>query len=76
MPMSRFSGWRKTLPLETTRSSKSTLPEVGFSKPAMMRSIVVLPQPEGPSRVTNSPFSNVALNLSSTTELPNALVTF
>ena len=27
----------------------------GDSKPAIMRSVVVLPQPEGPSRVTNVP---------------------
>ena len=27
------------------------------SSPATMRSVVVLPQPEGPSRVTNSPCS-------------------
>ena len=30
-------------------------PSVGASKPAIMRSVVVLPQPEGPSSVTNSP---------------------
>ena len=31
------------------------LPRVGNSKPAIIRSMVVLPQPEGPSRVTSSP---------------------
>ena len=31
------------------------LPEVGISNPAISRSSVVLPQPEGPSRVKNSP---------------------
>ena len=30
-------------------------PEVGMSKPAIMRSVVVLPQPDGPRKVTNSP---------------------
>ena len=30
-------------------------PAVGSSKPATMRSVVVLPQPEGPSSVRNSP---------------------
>src|SRR2546423_10282381 len=30
-------------------------PAVGFSKPAIMRSVVVLPQPDGPSSETNSP---------------------
>ena len=34
---------------------KNILPEVGFSKPAIIRSVVVLPQPEGPKNVTNSP---------------------
>src|SRR4029079_4376284 len=33
------------------------VPEVGFSKPAIIRSVVVLPQPEGPRNDTNSPFS-------------------
>jgi hypothetical protein len=33
----------------------STAPLVGSLKPAMMRSAVDLPQPEGPSSVTNSP---------------------
>ena len=33
------------------------LPEFGRSKPATILSIVVLPQPEGPSRETNSPCS-------------------
>ena len=35
--------------------SRTTWPEVVSSNPAIMRSVVVLPQPEGPSRVTNSP---------------------
>ena len=34
--------------------SSSTSPEVGVRKPPIMRSVVVFPQPEGPSRVTNS----------------------
>ena len=31
------------------------MPEEGSSKPAIMRRVVVLPQPEGPRNVTNSP---------------------
>ena len=31
-------------------------PEDGNSKPPIMRSVVVLPQPEGPSSVKNSPW--------------------
>src|SRR5260221_14376460 len=33
----------------------STSPEVGSSKPAIMRRLVVLPQPDGPSIEKNSP---------------------
>src|SRR6202050_1715789 len=32
-----------------------TSPEVGDSKPAIMRSVVVFPQPDGPSSEKNSP---------------------
>ena len=35
--------------------SSSTSPESGVSKPASIRSAVVLPQPEGPSRASSSP---------------------
>ena len=35
--------------------SMMTCPPVGTSKPASMRSKVVLPQPEGPSSAKNSP---------------------
>src|ERR687896_780678 len=39
-----------------TRSPASrTSPSVAVSRPATMRSVVVLPQPEGPSRQTTSP---------------------
>ena len=34
-------------------------PDVGSMKPAIMRKVVVLPQPEGPSRTRNSPCGNV-----------------
>ena len=37
------------------RPSRSADPEVGASSPARMLRIVVLPQPDGPSRHTNSP---------------------
>ena len=35
--------------------SISMVPDVGVSKPASMRSSVVLPQPDGPSSEKNSP---------------------
>ena len=41
----------------TTRSPIEIVPEVMFSRPAIMRSKVDLPQPEGPTSTTNSPSS-------------------
>src|SRR3569833_189183 len=41
----------------TSLPSMTIRPEVGPSKPATMRSTVVLPQPEGPSSEMNSPCS-------------------
>ena len=38
-----------------SRPSMKMRPAVGRSKPASMRSSVVLPQPEAPSRQKNSP---------------------
>src|SRR5580700_6991008 len=51
MAMSRSRGGR----LLTTRSPIRTSPLVISSSPAIMRNAVVLPQPEGPTRHTNSP---------------------
>ena len=56
MPISRLSGVRRETSLPSTRMR----PEVGFSKPAIMRSVVVLPQPDGPSSVTNEPPPNAS----------------
>ena len=39
----------------TSRPSSSTSPSSGRSKPAISRSVVVLPEPDGPSSVKNSP---------------------
>src|SRR6202035_4767228 len=39
----------------TSRPANSTEPEVGFIRPAMMRKVVLFPQPLGPRSVTNSP---------------------
>ena len=52
MPILRFS-----MPSGvTSASSNSTLPPAsGDSRPAMMRSVVVLPQPEGPRNTIVSP---------------------
>src|SRR5215469_9201127 len=50
MAMSRSIGGK----LFTIVSPISTSPEVIDSSPATIRSVVVLPQPEGPTRTTNS----------------------
>ena len=52
-----FSG-----PLPTITSSlRRTVPSVGVSAPAMVMSVVDLPAPLGPTRVTISPSSTVRL---------------
>src|ERR1700740_1397840 len=50
-------------------------PMSGRSNPAIMRSNVVLPQPEGPSRVKNSPASTARLTLSTAVSGPKRRVT-
>ena len=47
----RLLGWT----LAMSWPSMITWPAVGISKPASMRSSVVLPQPDGPSSAKNSP---------------------
>ena len=39
----------------TSRPAMRIRPALGGSSPAIMRSVVVLPQPEGPSRVVSVP---------------------
>ena len=48
-----------------------TWPSVGTSRPASMRSKVVLPQPEGPSSAKNSPGMISRLTLSTPTAEPH-----
>src|SRR3954462_2507074 len=58
----RFGGrWVMSLP------STVIVPEVGCSKPAIIRSVVVLPQPDGPRNDTNSPFWAARLKSSTAT---------
>ena len=40
---------------ETSLPRSSTVPSSGRSNPAITRSVVVFPEPEGPSMVKNSP---------------------
>jgi hypothetical protein len=54
----------------------TTSPEVAVSSPAMMLSNVDLPQPEGPTRIRNSPDSISRSMAFSTSTLPKTLRTF
>src|SRR5690242_8828028 len=67
MAMSRSLGWM----LLTTRSPIEIVPEVMFSRPASIRSKVDLPQPEGPTRTTNSPSSIGIVTPCRTSNPPN-----
>src|SRR5580698_4179246 len=48
-------------------------PEVGCCKSAITRSIVVLPQPDGPMKETNSPLAICKLTFDSASTLPSAV---
>src|SRR5689334_745358 len=52
------------------------VPASGQSRPAMMRSSVVLPEPEGPSKASNSPLSTRRSTLSSAAKSPKRLTIF
>ena len=51
MPMSRLRGGTSS----TGRPATRIVPALGVSKPASIIRQVVLPEPDGPSRVRNSP---------------------
>src|SRR5215210_6712434 len=57
------------------RPSMSISPAVGSSKPAIIRSVVVLPQPDGPSRARNSPGCTSRSMSSTATRSPKRFVT-
>ena len=57
--MSRSLGGRSL----TTCPSIRTSPEVIDSRPAIIRSAVVFPQPDGPTKTTNSPLGHVQLEV-------------
>src|SRR5687767_6031177 len=61
---------------ETSAPSMTTRPEVESSSPAMTLSKVDLPQPEGPTKTTNSPSVTSRLMPFSTSTGPNAFFTF
>src|SRR5215217_4869624 len=64
--MLRRSGGRVRLGEDTIRSPTAISPADGSMKPAMSRSVVVLPQPDGPSRQTSVPCA-IVIEISSTT---------
>ena len=55
MPISRFSGGSEKPLADTTCPPMAISPSVTSSRPAMQRSVVVLPHPLGPSSTMNSP---------------------
>ncbi len=70
MPILRWFGFR----FVTSRPSMRMVPDVGCSKPAIMRSVVVLPQPEGPRNDTNSPRPTVRLKSFTSGRAPEGLL--
>src|SRR5205085_10605153 len=65
---------RREACLKVTSSPPNRIrPEVGSSRPAIIRSVVVLPQPEGPSRQKKSPSGMVKVDSRTAANSPNAL---
>src|SRR5215203_4872759 len=69
MPVSRAWGGLRV----TSSPPITTRPAVGGTKPATMRSVVVLPQPEGPSSATISPCATSRSTRSTAVEAPYRL---
>src|SRR5262245_29099724 len=65
MPVLRLLGCR----VVTSRSPKRIHPAVGSMNPAIIRSSVVFPQPDGPSRKNNSP-ALIVRSIESTATVP------
>src|SRR4249920_2104163 len=70
-----MSRWAARLKV-TSSPPRMILPEVGSSRPAIMRSVVVLPQPDGPSMTKNSPSATVKFESRTATNSPKALWSF
>src|SRR5437867_2447062 len=73
--MPRFSGGSEWPGAEMARPSSSMVPSVGSRKPAIIRKVVVLPQPEGPSSETNSPRASASVARSTAVKAPKRQVT-
>jgi hypothetical protein len=65
--MFRFSGGTVDSGEETILSPTAIVPPEGGMKPAIILSVVVFPQPDGPSSETSSPSSIVRFRLSTAT---------
>src|SRR5215510_14873423 len=72
MPSPRRAGFTAS----RSRPSRRIAPPLGSTKPAIICKVVVLPQPEGPSSETNSPFSTPRLRLSTARCEPKRLLRF
>ena len=68
--MLRCSGGSVRAGDDTTRSPTAISPADGSTKPAISRKVVVLPQPDGPSRQTSSPCSMRSDTSSTTASRP------
>ena len=77
MPISRRSGATKSPRAAslTTRSPMVIRPASFCSSPAIIRSVVVFPQPDGPSRMTSRPSGTTSETRSTATTVPNRLLT-
>ena len=77
MPISRRSGAtnRPAAGSLTTRSPMAMRPASFCSSPAIIRSVVVLPQPEGPSSVRSRPSATVSDTPSTARTAPKRLLT-
>ena len=78
MPRRRRSDGTKTREAASLTSSLPMLirPPVFCSRPATMRNVVVLPQPDGPSSVTNSPSLTRRSTSLTAAKSPNCRLTF
>src|SRR5215468_8885348 len=60
----------------TSSPSSRMRPEVGNSRPAIMRKVVVLPQPDGPRMTKKEPWSTVKSTPFTAVKVPNVLAIF
>src|SRR4029450_5476488 len=70
MPRPRLAGFTA----RRSRPSSRIAPPLGSTKPAIICSVVVLPQPDGPNRETNSPFSTPSVRPSTAVCVPKRLL--